>query len=600
MPATGPSRVNFAHSDVESFAIPSKPERKPKVAEQKMQTEKIGLRNMRIQASNLKTIETQTADIFEQVEQGLIDLQPLTGTSNSASSTSTTWLVNQKANVSDEKLLHFLKKVLKPTLLELDSAEEEFPAFAHYEPKWEEEGEEAVRTVHLLKGPTEQGTNTAVLDLAWNATGNILAASYGQLDTLGWCEYSSYVHVWHVFQRGGPSAPSDTTSRERPPDVKIEVQGDVVSLAFHPRLPNILAGGSYNGEVILWDASQTSTDPQIAMSSIDDYFHREAIHEISWIEQGKKFLLATVSGDGRILLWDVADNLAFPSRGFTLLQRKRTVGGRALAFSPFDSSLFVVGSETGSLIRGMCPAVLADSTQISGERARQWKGSALRILDAVPVSSRMGIQHHVETFLQRQAATEKDQNITAALIFKSKPDPNLLFPQPKTTDLEPHSGPIVAARFSPFHRKMLLTAALDGGVKLFDILQQRPLYVLYPPLLTVGGGANRDLNLQQRASVGLADAAWSHARPLVFAVAPEQGSLVIYDLMKSKHEPVVAIPFEKTSERVTRVRFNPTQRGLLAAGGSKGLLKVFALPWSLSAPAKPAELQQMNRLMSRG
>ena len=99
-------------------------------------------------------------------------------------------------------------------------------------------------------------------------------------------------------------------------------------------------------------------------AGIDDYFHREAIHEVGWVEQDKKFLLATISGDGRILLWDITDNLEFPCRGFSVLQRKRVVGGRALAFSTFDSSFFVLGSETGALIRGMCPAVVHDSAAV--------------------------------------------------------------------------------------------------------------------------------------------------------------------------------------------------------------------------------------------
>ena len=71
-------------------------------------------------------------------------------------------------------------------------------------------------------------------------------------------------------------------------------------------------------------------------------------------------------------------------------------------------------------------------------------------------------------------------------------------------------GTIAACRFSPFHRKLLLTAGMDGCIKLFDVLQQRPAHVFYPP--TVEGTVSR---------CGLADVSWSHARPLVFAVAPE-------------------------------------------------------------------------------
>lgn len=174
---------------------------------------------------------------------------------------------------------------------------------------------------------------------------------------------------------------------------------------------------------------------------------------------------------------------------------------------------------------------------------------------------------------------------------------------------------------------MLLTAGLDGAVKLFDILQQRPLYVFYPPLKGIISNAHGNSDpisgegvltrnetnrsehqhiISEKASAGLADLAWSHARPLVFAVAPEYGSVVqVYDLLHSKHEPAVSVHFGMgesggLTERVTRVRFNPTQRGLLAVGGSSGGVKIFSLPWSLAAPCKSAETAHMNRLMSRG
>ncbi|CAD7943387.1 unnamed protein product [Amoebophrya sp. A25] len=597
-----PSLPSFEGSEPSQLDVYSIPIPRPQGKEAKCQTDRIQLRNMRIQAQDQKSIECQTMDFNPESFNPENDLQK-PGGANSP------WLVNVRLQSDvpglDATLLQFLKKAVKTTLAELESSEVEQPAFANYEPRWEEEGGEDVRVIHLLNGPTNTGAPAAscsVLDLAWNCTGNIIAASYGNLNTLGWCEYNSVVHVWNIFSRHqAKNTASDAAagSQGRSPDVKIEVQGEVLSLAFHPRLPSILAGGSYNGELILWDTSQTASDPQIAMSSIDDYFHREAIHEVSWIEQEKKFLLATISGDGRILLWDITDNLEFPCRGFSILQKKRTVGGRALAFSPFDSSLFVLGSETGALIRGMCPQVVADSSSVSltGADASKWKTSAKRFLDAVPASSRMNIRHHVEAYVQK-SVVEKDQGITAQTIFRSKPDANLLFPQPKTTDLEPHPGPITAARFSPFHRKMLLSAGLDGGVKLFDILQQRPLYVFYPTAAAASGhGGNNLISGVNTASssVALADVAWSHARPLVFAVAPEAGgAILVYDLMRSKHQAVVSVPCRKA----TRVRFNPTQRGLLAAGNVDGELRIFGLPWSLSCPSKTAETTLLNRLMS--
>ena len=91
-------------------------------------------------------------------------------------------------------------------------------------------------------------------------------------------------------------------------------------------------------------------------ASISDLFQVESVEN--------RYGLATISGDGRILLWEVEDNLDFPTRGFSIYVRKKLVGGRTLAFSPFDRSQFVLGSETGNLIRGMIPSVVAGSAQV--------------------------------------------------------------------------------------------------------------------------------------------------------------------------------------------------------------------------------------------
>ena len=49
-----------------------------------------------------------------------------------------------------------------------------------------------------------------------------------------------------------------------------------MSLEFHPTKPSWLVGGSFNGEIYIWDLSKEE-DNIIGKSSIDDYFHREAV-----------------------------------------------------------------------------------------------------------------------------------------------------------------------------------------------------------------------------------------------------------------------------------------------------------------------------------
>lgn len=49
-----------------------------------------------------------------------------------------------------------------------------------------------------------------------------------------------------------------------------------MTIEYHPTKPSILAGGSFNGEVYIWDTSKEDEN-LLSKSNIDDYFHRECI-----------------------------------------------------------------------------------------------------------------------------------------------------------------------------------------------------------------------------------------------------------------------------------------------------------------------------------
>lgn len=52
-------------------------------------------------------------------------------------------------------------------------------------------------------------------------------------------------------------------------------------VAYHPKNPSLVAAGSFNGEVFVWD-----TEPdeyRFYSSGIGDYFHREPVTNIAWV-----------------------------------------------------------------------------------------------------------------------------------------------------------------------------------------------------------------------------------------------------------------------------------------------------------------------------
>jgi len=83
--------------------------------------------------------------------------------------------------------------------------------------------------------------------VGWNAGGTVVCASFGNLATSGWCLQGGSLCAWPVFRRG-----FDATSA---PEVVLEHSSCLMSLACHPAQPSLVACGSFNGEVLLFDLS---------------------------------------------------------------------------------------------------------------------------------------------------------------------------------------------------------------------------------------------------------------------------------------------------------------------------------------------------------
>ena len=161
--------------------------------------------------------------------------------------------------------------------------------------------------------------------------------------------------TWGIFRREFDA---------KKPNKTIEVNNCLTTIEFHPNDPLILAGGTINGEIYLWNID--SEESLISSSAIDEYYHREAITRIAWVKYESltslavSYCIMSVSTDAKILVWRLTDKLRFPAKGH-LLARKRdgemgTVGGTSFTKVGFgaggqEDSTFIVGTEGGSIFK---------------------------------------------------------------------------------------------------------------------------------------------------------------------------------------------------------------------------------------------------------
>jgi WD40 repeat protein len=532
-----------------------------------------------------------------------------------------------------------------------------------------------------------QGIALPCQGVAWNCTGNLIVAGFGDLHHAGWCNHKSGVAVYDAFSRsarataaasesgvagvvGDMPAPASSAGAgsgllgtgSSPVDTFLECNCCICSVACHPDAPSVVAAGTFNGEVIVWDISKAD-DMVMARSKTDDYFHREAVVAISWVyePQSAQYLLASCSGDGKVLFWTLQNGLANPLHGHFLTgkikrmqldidgdseddhprrKNKRasrnrddsddevaarakrngatnsTLGATAMAFPAGGRAVrtFIVGTENGGVQRcqsSIHPSMLEATSSsnkdaskylraggvVGADTTMPWEKAAAVAISSVPVTDRAQISRAVERFARESSAAF----VSLATLYAARADGRCLYPNPIDFSFAPHDGAVLGAAMSPFNRHLFATAGEDGHVKLFSTLSRAPLL---------------DFQLGKRDVITSAfGVAWSKARPCVFGAVSADGSAAIFDIYASTAKPAAFLQSDGTyvatgasmassltspsaaSIAALSLSFNPVQRRLVVVGDSAGRVRVWKLGWSLASP-QPEEERALNILAS--
>ncbi|KAM4532952.1 cytoplasmic dynein 2 intermediate chain 2 isoform 2-T2 [Fundulus diaphanus] len=419
-------------------------------------------------------------------------------------------------------LVDFLKRVEDLVTKELEKNSRSH-AFDGFQANWEE-GSDHVSLLHSLQHPGAQEPGLHVSAVSWSCTGSVIVCAYGRTDDGDWTHQKSCVCLWNLDRR---------SLRPKQADLVLDVPAAVTSVCCHPKQPALIAGGLYNGEVVVWDTSRTQ-DPVLAQTGMSADSHREPVYQVVWVPLQKKgeFGVLSSSSGGEVLLWlvDPDQGRLVLSAAYAFVRQQvphssslktrgsSRVGVSALALSPWDPDTFLVGSEGGLLLRCSFssgpPAAVAPDGRSVAPRA------------------------------------------PALFCFR------------------PAGGPVHSLHCSPFHRNLFISAGTDGLVRLGSLLQADPL-------------------LAVRVSDSYVfQAQWSPSRPLVFAAATGQGEVQIFDLARKSLRPAATIRDGAADRTATCLAFNGADPRLLAAGRSDGTVGV----WRLSSDLTEQRAEESLRL----
>ncbi|BBM98012.1 dynein axonemal intermediate chain 3 [Marchantia polymorpha subsp. ruderalis] len=343
------------------------------------------------------------------------------------------------------------------------------------------------------------------------------------------------------------------------PQMALESPSDVFSMRFNPVRPMLVAGGCYNGQVILWDlttaqetvdrrhkrqledksessSKKTSEKAVLVLMSLlssAKHSHSSIVSDIHWLPEdfqmsvkgqmvgnrGLTNFLASVSADGKVIFWDVT------SKGEPELspewsdeRRAAAMEGEKYKWNP------VVEITLASLdpVKQVGPLKMAIHGLAAG-----------------------GTQFYCSTefgeILNADVTSPSGNNIKSIAVC--------------------HHGPVRALLASPFFKTVLLSI----GIWTFALWKDN---------------VKEPIFLSRCAEGYLTTGCWSPTRPAVIYIGLIDGTIEVWDLLDHSHQPSMIATV--CSCQLTVMEFwRISSPQFLAVGDIQGILHILEIPRSL-------------------
>ncbi|XP_056374914.1 cytoplasmic dynein 1 intermediate chain 1 isoform X2 [Hyla sarda] len=132
------------------------------------------------------------------------------------------------------------------------------------------------------------------------------------------------------------------------PEYVFHCQSSVMSVCFARFHPNLVIGGTYSGQIVLWDNRSHRRTP-VQRTPLSAAAHTHPIYCVNVVGTQNAHNLITVSTDGKLCSWSL-DMLSAPQESMELVYNKsKSVAVTGMAFPAGDVNNFVVGSEEGTV-----------------------------------------------------------------------------------------------------------------------------------------------------------------------------------------------------------------------------------------------------------
>ncbi|KAK1903210.1 Dynein cytoplasmic 1 intermediate chain 2a [Dissostichus eleginoides] len=132
------------------------------------------------------------------------------------------------------------------------------------------------------------------------------------------------------------------------PEYVFHCQSAVMSAAFAKFHPNVVVGGTYSGQIVLWDNRSNKRTP-VQRTPLSAAAHTHPVYCVNVVGTQNAHNLISISTDGKICSWSL-DMLSQPQDSMELVfKQSKAVAVTSMSFPLGDVNNFAVGSEDGSV-----------------------------------------------------------------------------------------------------------------------------------------------------------------------------------------------------------------------------------------------------------
>ncbi|PBP21594.1 WD domain-containing protein [Diplocarpon rosae] len=329
------------------------------------------------------------------------------------------------------------------------------------------------------------------------------------------------------------------------PEFVFHAQSDVLAAKFSPFHPNLIIGGCYSGQVLLWDTRAKSSPVQ--KTPLTGSGHTHPVYSVDIVGTQNANNIISCSTDGVVCGWTV-DMLAQPQERLTLTTpapaKTEDLSPTCMAFPQTDPTYFLVGSEEGTIFP--CHRYDRAGAKAGVDQRVSYRGHA------APV---MSIAFH------------------------------------------PARGPVDLG-------DLVLSSSLDWSVKLWKV--RAPAATSTTGVTGESQSVVPILDFTREDLVY--DAAWSPVKPGVFSLVDGAGTLEVWDITVDTEVPLSKVtPSARKggrsmmSKSLNKLAWDELDGKRLATGGIDGTLTVFEVGPDLGGKesARNEEWSQVKKLVAK-